>query len=159
MLRHYECTATLNTSAQSAFEFLDNPKRLSSHMSKSSWMMAGSKMDIEVDAKLGREIGSEITLRGRMMGIPLFVYEKIMTRVPPFAKSWETIGRQKMIILDQYRMGFELTPKGNVVQLRVFIDYKLPEAGIPRLLGLLSASVYAKWCVDRMVRDSQGHFN
>lgn len=76
MLRHYESTATLNTSAQSAFEFLDDPKRLSSHMSKSSWMMAGSKMDIEVDSKLGRGVDSEMTLRGRIMGHPSFRVRK-----------------------------------------------------------------------------------
>ena len=127
-------------------------------MNKSSWMMAGSKMEIETDLDSGRKIGSEIILKGKMMGVSLFVKERICSRNPPYSKSWETVGPQKMIILDQYRMGFEITPDGSKTKLRVFIDYSIPSSGVSHILGKISAHFYAKWCTEMMVRDAKDAF-
>jgi len=159
MQNHFEASTSLKTSAQKAFEFLDDPRQLSSHMSKSSWMIAGSRMDIKTDAKHGQEIGSEIILEGKMMGIPLFVREKVVTRAPPYNKIWQTIGPQKMIIIDQYQMGFELIPQLEGVLLRVFIDYELPIAGFSRILALLAAKTYARWCTRAMLDGATRNLN
>ena len=43
-----------------------------------------------------------------------------------FKKTWETIGTPKLLIIARYRMGFELTNKGDASQVRVFVDYSLP---------------------------------
>lgn len=76
----YESTGLLKTSMTEAFEYLDDSKRLTSHMGKSSWMMAGSHMEIELDKKRGQDVGSEIILKSKMLGMQLFVKEVIIER-------------------------------------------------------------------------------
>src|SRR3989344_7651761 len=156
---HHSSTAILQASADNAFSYLDDPKRLSSHMSESSWMMAGSKMAIELDEKVGHGIGAEIVLRGKMLGIPLFVREAVTDWQPAKRQAWETVGPQKMIIIGQYRMGFDLIPRASGVALRVFIDYGFPESASGRILGKIFAKIYAKWCTGRMAKDAAKHFN
>ncbi len=156
---HYHFTTILQTTAENAFEYLDDPKKLSSHMGKSSWMMAGSKMNIKLDEKEGRGIGAEIILDGTMMGIPLFVREFVTESERPKIKVWETKGPQKLIIMGQYRMGFELTPEGTTTQLKVFIDYSLPSVGVQKVLGLFFSKLYARWCTEQMAKDAVNHFS
>ncbi|HYM33984.1 MAG TPA: hypothetical protein VET48_01245, partial [Steroidobacteraceae bacterium] len=61
---HYESRSIVSATAEQVFAFLDDHRNLSQHMSESSWMMAGSKMTIEVDALQGRAEGSHIRLSG-----------------------------------------------------------------------------------------------
>jgi carbon monoxide dehydrogenase subunit G len=155
----YSSEVTLEATPEEAFQFLDDPKKLSSHMGKSSWRMAGSRMTMELDARGGREVGSEIRMAGKMMGIPLSLKEVISERSPPRKKVWQTVGPQRLLVLDQYRMGFELQASGpRQTKLNVFIEYSLPSAGIPKLLGILFARSYAKWCTRMMARDAAENF-
>jgi hypothetical protein len=48
------------TPADVAFSFLDDHSRRASHMRRSSWMMAGARMKIELDASAGRAVGSRM---------------------------------------------------------------------------------------------------
>jgi len=156
---HCSYSAFLRTTLHAAFLHLDDPLRLSSHMGKSSWMMAGSHMDFELDQGQGRHVGSEIILRGKMMGIPLFVRERIVERVPPKRKVWATIGPQKLIIIDRYRMGFELEEFDSGIKLRVFLDYALPSSWFGKILGKLFSGFYAKWCTKSMALDAVRYFS
>jgi hypothetical protein len=126
-------------------------------MEESSWMMAGSSMNMELDSKQGREVGAEIVLKGSMMGVPLYIREYVTERKPPTRKAWETSGPQKLVILDQYRMGFEITG-ANPSTLTVFIDYSLPASGLKRVLGKMLGKIYAKWCAEQMANDAAKHF-
>lgn len=155
------CSTSVEVSAtaEELFIYLDDPRRISSHMEKSSWMMAGSKMKIELDSKGGKDIGSEILLRGSLMGLPLFVREAVAERLPPYKKVWATVGAQKMIVLDQYRMGFEIQPHEASSRLNVFIEYSLPKSWAGRVLGSLLGKIYSRWCVERMAKDAARHFN
>jgi hypothetical protein len=155
---HYSSTVCLKVNASEAFAFLDDPRNLSSHMEKSSLMMAGSKMSLELDSKNGKEIGSKIIMQGKMMGVPLYVNEDVTERVPPFKKSWETRGPQQLVVIDQYKMGFELKANEKTSDLRVFIDYSLPQSGFSKTLGKLFGKVYAKWCTEKMANDAARHF-
>lgn len=118
---HCSTTVELKTTAEEAFDFLDDPKKLSSHMGKSSMMMAGSKMDMKLDQRQGRGVGAEIIMDGKMMGISLFVREFVTESVRPKRKVWETKGPQKLVILDQYRMGFNLSPNGATEDLGITV--------------------------------------
>ena len=149
-----ENSVVVDTPIDQVFAYLDDPKRLASHMEESSWMMAGSHMKFDLDEKGGREIGSKITMTGKILGIPLLLNEVIHERTPPNRKTWKTSGPQKLIILDQYTMGFELQPIAEKTSLRVFIDYSIPQSGLFRLLGLLLGGYYARWCTEKMVTDA-----
>jgi hypothetical protein len=154
----YSTTVELRASTEEAFEFLDDPKKLSSHMGKSSVMMAGSKMEMKLDQRQGRGIGAEIIMHGKVMGIPLFVREFVTESIRPAKKIWETKGPQKLVLLDQYKMGFNLTPNGASSKLEVFIEYSVPNSGFGLILGKALGPMYAKWCTHRMANDAAIHF-
>jgi hypothetical protein len=73
-------------------------------------------------------------------------------------KVWRTSGPQRLFIIDQYEMGFEIDPEGGGSHLRVWIDYDLPPAGPGRWLGAILAPAYARWCVNRMLSDGRVRF-
>ena len=115
-------------------------------------------MDIEVDERHGQQVGSRIRVAGSALGISLAVDETVIERDPPRRKVWETTGVPRLLVIGPYRMGFEITPTGDAAQLRVFIDYSLPERSLSRWLGYLFAGNYAKWCTRRMVDDAAKSF-
>ncbi|MGH7290957.1 MAG: hypothetical protein ACREJT_07095, partial [Myxococcota bacterium] len=55
-------------------------------------------------------------------------------------------------------MGFEAKPEAQETRLRVFIEFDLPEGMPGRWLGRLLGAPYARWCVDRMLRDAVARF-
>ncbi len=120
-------------------------------------MMMGSKMAIETDERGGRAVGSKVRMVGKMMGMTLALEEVVTERQPPFRKAWQTVDA-KLLVIAQYRLGFELTPDGARSRLLVYIDYALPEKPPARWLGLLFGRVYARWCTRRMARDAAANF-
>jgi hypothetical protein len=159
LLFHDESTALVHAAIDRVFAHLDDAKSLSAHMGKSSMMMMGSRMSIEVDAGGGRAIGSKIRMHGSMMGIHLSLEEMITERQVPNKKLWETIGTPELLVMAHYRMGFELTPQGDSSLVRVFIDYSLPTTAPRSWLGRLLGGVYARWCTKRMADDAARYFD
>lgn len=155
---HDEYTALVKAPINQVFAHLDDPKAMASHMGESSMMMMGSRMSIDVDPDGGHVVGSKIRMDGRMMGIALSLEEAITERKVPIRKVWETLGSPKLLIIAHYRMGFELTPKGESSQVRVFIDYSLPATAPGSWLGRLLGGVYARWCTKQMANDAARHF-
>ena len=155
---HFESTVEVTASADAVFSHLDDHSRLSAHMSNSSWMMAGSHMAIELDASKGRAVGAIIRLRGRVLGIPLSVEEVVTERNPPVRKVWETTETPNLLVIGRYRMGYEITSKGQASLLRVFIEYALPVGSFSRWLGRLFGHFYARWCTQRLADDAARHF-
>jgi hypothetical protein len=158
-MQHDETKAFIPSPAEQIFAHIDDPTHLSSHMSESSWMMGGGKMQIELDADRGQKIGSLIRLSGRVFGIELSLEEKVIERDPPHRKVWETTSPPRLLVIGHYRMGFELTPQENGLTLCVFIDYDLPEKPPSRWLGVMFGGLYAKWCTQQMVNDAVKHFS
>ena len=158
--RRFQCVITriVTASADALFRHLDDHKRLASHMSQSSWMTAGSTMDIKPDAAAGQAEGSHIRLRGRVLGISISVEEVVTEHEPPIRKVWETIGVPKLLVIGHYKMGFEITPQGPSTLLRVFINYDLPQPLLTRLLGYLFSGFYARWCTESMAKDAASYF-
>lgn len=156
--RHEESSGAIHASPEQIFARLDDQTRLSAHMSKRSWKMGWGKMEMVLDAEHGQSVGSHIVLRGRILGIRLYLDEIVTLRDPPLRKTWETVGQPRLLVIGSYRMGFDLTPDGSNPRLRVAIDYDLPAYGIPWLLGQLFGRGYAKWCTRQMVQDAQHSF-
>ena len=155
---HFESDVELNALADAVFALLDDHSRLSAHMTKPSWMMAGSVMTLEFDSSNGRAVGAKISLQGRVLGIPLSVKEIVTEHNPPLRKVWSTIGKPQLVVIGSYRMGFEIAPGTRTSNLRVFIDYALPKGAISYWLGYLFGNFYARWCTKRMTSDAATHF-
>jgi hypothetical protein len=155
---HEEVTVYVGASPQQLFAHLDDPTRLGRHMAKPSAMMLGGSMTYEIDERGGREIGSMIRMDGAMLGVRLSVEEVVTERIPPRRKVWETRGPQQMLVIESYRMGFDIKPDGTGAHATIFIDYVPSQKGIARLLGALFGPIYARWCVRRMAQDVQAHF-
>lgn len=152
--RHFEYAAPVAATVRALFAHLDDHARLAGHMRRSSWMMVGGRMAVDVDALGGRAIGSTIRIEGRALGLRLFAEEVVTEYEPPHFKSWETAGEVRLLVIGPYRMGFEITPHGAWSRLRVFIDYTLPARGVGRWLGRVLGPWYARWCTRRMVVDA-----
>ena len=155
---HFESNIDVNAAASDIFTLLDDHSRLSAHMTKPSWMMAGSVMTLKFDASGGHAVGANIRLIGKVLGIPLSVEEVVTERNPPQRKVWNTIGRPQLVVIGPYRMGYEITPETQTSHLRVFIDYALPDGPVSYWLGRLFGKIYARWCTQRMTNDAKLYF-
>lgn len=145
--RHFERAVELGAPASVVFDYVDDFAHFGEHMTRSSWMMAGSSMRYEFDDARGRAVGAKVRLGGSVLGVPLEIEECVIGRTPPLNKTWETVGQPRMLVLDAYRMGFEVVPQGSGCRLSVFIDYALPRNGIGFWLGRIAGGWYARWCV------------
>lgn len=155
---HEEARTQINGAADQLFALLDDPTRLTEHMSRRSWRMGWGRLETTLDDGRGRAIGSHIRIHGRVLGILLHLDEVITRRDPPTLKEWETVGEPRLLVIGSYRMRFEVGPKPGYSELRVSIDYDLPRAGVGRLLGRLFGRTYAKWCTRRMAQNAQRMF-
>ncbi len=118
--------------------------------------MGGGRMETVIDDGRGQKVGSHIRLSGKAFGINMSLNE-VITRYEPFrSKVWETVGTPKLLVIGHYRMGIEITPRNSTSELRVFIDYDLPESSA--WLGRLFGTAYAKWCVRQMLYGVRDYF-
>ena len=136
------------------FAVLDSPRRLGRHMEQPSVMMLGGSMRYYFDDGGGHVIGSVIRVEGSVLGLRLSIVERITERDPPYRKVWETIEEPRLLVFGSYRLGFEIAPEGTGSRVRVFVDYDLPRRPFGRVLGLLGARAYARWCVSRMLAEA-----
>ena len=155
---HYTSRAYVTARPESLFAYLDDQERLSSHMTRSSWLMGGGKMSIDFDVGRGQQIGSHIRMTGRFLGIMLSLDEVVVEREAPLRKAWETVGEPRLLVIGPYRMGFTVQPEMSGSRLEVSIDYALPNGFLARRLGRLLGGFYARWCTRRMVNDAVAHF-
>ena len=154
--RHAEDTVRIPGSVEDVFAVVDDPMRISSHMGRRTWMMAGSTMSTVVDDLGGRAVGSQIRMSGRFMGIPVSLEEAITVREPPRLKQWATLGAPRLIVIGPYAITVELEPLGEATSLRVTIDYDLPARN--RWLGQLFGRGYADWCLRQITHDVAANF-
>lgn len=155
---HHRSEVDVAADAATLFAHLDDHRRLAAHMEKPSPMMLGATMRVETDAREGRAVGSHIRVVGHVLGANLSVEETVIEREPPLRKTWETIGEPQLLVVGAYRMGFEITPRGDRSHLVVLIDYRRPLRGLARWLGMLFGGAYARWCTRRMARDAESAF-
>lgn len=154
--RHYEDSALIPASPAELFAYVDDHRRFSSHMSQSSWMMGGGRMDVSVDEGRGQKVGSYIRLSGTAFGMQLYLDEVVTSHEPPRVKAWETVGDLKLFVIGRYGMGIEIAPQDTATVMRVYIDYNMPDKHA--WLGRLFSEMYAKWCVAQMINGARDYF-
>ncbi|PBN44180.1 SRPBCC family protein [Sphingobium sp. D43FB] len=152
---HFEATTIIDGSAESVFAVADEPDLLTRHMSEPSLMMGGGSMQCKLDGLAGKAVGSVICLTGKGFGFAIALDEIIEERAPPLRKFWATIGTPQLVVIRDYRMGFEIAEVVMGCQLRVWIDYALPRSGVRHGLGRLLAPTFARWCVENMLHEVQ----
>jgi len=152
---HFEASATIVGSAESIFAIADEPDLVTRHMRQPSLMMGGGSMQCELDALAGKAVGSVIRLTGKGFGFGITLEEFVEERTPPLRKVWATIGTPRLVVIRDYRMGFEIAEVVKSCQLRVWIDYALPRSGVRHWLGRLLAPTFARWCVENMLHEVQ----
>lgn len=155
---HQRSEVEVAANPQDLFALLDDHARLARHMEKPSLMTLGAVFHIEADALQGRALGSVIRMYGAVLGAGLSVEEVVTEYRPPLSKAWETRGVTRLLVVGDYRMGFNIVPGNRGSQLKVFIDYNLPERGLAWLLGWMFGKLYARWCTRRMAEDAVGLF-
>lgn len=155
--KHAEVRVRVNAAAADLFALLDDQEALGAHMMERSTMMAGGRMDYRFDDAKGRAVGSVIRMQGSMLGLSLSIEEVVIERIAPLRKVLETRGAPKMVVMDAYRLGFEIEPRASQSALRVFIDYNLPP-GIGGLMSALPAYFYARWCITRIAAAAIARF-
>ncbi len=153
-----EETGGIDAPVETVFAFLDDQANLSSHMSKSSPMMFGTTMSLHMEADHTRSVGSRFGFVGKAFGVPLRVEEIVTARTPPLSKAWATTAEPVLWVIGAYAMSFDLIPREDGSTLKVQIDYDLPRAPLPRLLGVFFGGFYARWCVGQMLNDAKRHF-
>jgi len=155
-MKHFENSLEIPTDPSTVFNFIDDHSQFSSHMTQSSWMMGGGKMEVTTDENHGRAVGSHIRLRGKVIGIDLFVDEVVTERKPPNIKAWKTVDRPRLLIIGNYEMRVSITPQNQGSRITVGINYDLPSPN--SILGKLFGGFYARWCVSQMLDGVKDRF-
>lgn len=154
----FEMTVDVQTTPETLFAYADDHERLASHMMRSSMMMAGSRMTVQIDEQEGRAKGSVIRMFGQMLGLQLSLEEVVTERVTPERKVWETIGKPQLYVIGGYRMGFAIAGAPSGARFTIFIDYDPPSGFLAWLRGIFG-SIYARWCVTNMAKGVASYFN
>ena len=156
--KHYEDSVIVKSDPVKVFVYSDDHTNFSSHMNKSSWRMGGGKMNTYIDDKKFQQPGSHLQMEGTVFGIKLYLDEVITKREPSFKKEWETVGKLNLVVIDHYRLGYEIKPENEGSKIRVYIDYDLPKSAKTLWLGVLFGGMYAKWCVNQMINGVKENF-
>jgi len=151
--RHYEARAIVDGPAEEIFALVDEPDFLMRHMSRPTLMMGGGAVRCDVDALGGKAPGSVIHFKGTAFGLGVDAAEIIEVRIPPIRKVWATTATPRLVVVSDYRMGFEITTVPGGSDLHVWIDYALPPRGLYRLLGWFLGPMFARWCVQNMIHE------
>lgn len=80
-----------------------------------------------------------IRVEGSVFGLRLSIVERVTERDPPHRKVWETTEDPRRLVFGNYRLDFEMVPKGTGSRVQVSIHYDLPRTSLGRLLGPLGA--------------------
>jgi hypothetical protein len=152
---HLSQAIRIAASPQAVFDHVDDIHNTGWHMEKSSMPMMGSRMNVEVLSKNRTGLGATYRWTGKVLGMTLDFTETVVKWVKNKERVWRTIGDAKIIIMANYEMAFLIKPVDAGSELTVQIRYELPRDLFGRLLGLLLANWYSKWCLANMTNDAK----
>ena len=150
-------TVDIAAPAAAVFAHVDDMKNIGGHMTdRSSMAMMGSKLTLEIVSPRATGVGATYRYHGTMMGLRLDFSESVTRYVPGREKTWRTIGEPRLLILGGYEMRVLVEPRPpSSSRLTISITYDLPRAPGWRLVAMLVAGWYSRWCVGRMCSDAQ----
>jgi Polyketide cyclase / dehydrase and lipid transport len=143
--------------AEAVFAHVDDIRNLGWHMTgRSSMAMMGSRLRLEVLSDQSTGLGAVYRYSGTMMGLSIDFSESVTKYLPPREKVWRTIGEPRLLIIASYEMRVAVEPLSRTsARLTISIAYELPRSAFWRIVGLLLARPYSRWCLRRMLQDAR----
>ena len=154
-MKTYQKQITIFSSSEKVFEQMDDFSKTGMHMSESSMMMMGSKLNLEQLSKNAIGVGAKYRWHGKMMGMKMDFSEEVTKWQTPKLKEWETVGDAKIIIMSWYRMWFEISPAKQDTIAKISISYLPPKEWYYKILSFLFARWYCNWCLNNMLNDTK----
>jgi hypothetical protein len=142
-------------SPDKVFAHMNDINNVGWHMSgESSMPMMGSRLKLDtIDDRKG--VGATYRWKGRVMGGVIDIEETVTGWVKDREKTWQRIGKPKMIVMSDYTMHLLLTPTDKGTRVLFEIDYSLPKTPGGWIIGKLLSRKYAKWCLQRACEDAK----
>lgn len=145
----------IHSTPEKVFQQMDDFSKTGMHMSESSMMMMGSKLNLEQLSQNSTGVGAKYRWYGKMMGMTIDFSETVTKWQLPILKEWETVGEAKIIIMSWYQMWFEISPAKNGTNAKLSISYLPPKQWYYKILSFLFANMYCNWCLNNMLNDSK----
>ena len=154
-MKTYSKEIIIQSSPEKVFNQMDDFSKTGMHMSESSMMMMGSKLNLQQLSSNATGIGAKYRWYGKMMGMTIDFEEAVTKWQPPTLKEWETIGEAKIIIMSWYRMWFEIFPDQRGTLAKLSISYLPPKEWYYKILSFFFARWYCRWCLNNMLNDTK----
>ena len=148
-----------NASAINLFDCLDDLSVTGMHMTKSSMPMMGGKMDLQFLSPNHAGPDTKYRWRGKVLWMPLDFTVMVISWIRGKAKSWQTVGEAKLIIMSWFRMDLSLEEMQQQTMAHLSISYEKPKGVFNRFLSFLLADWYCKWCLKNMLDDAGKRLN
>jgi hypothetical protein len=137
------------------FAMIDDLGVTGMHMTKSSAMMMGSKLNLEYLTTNHTGLGSKYRWTGKMMGMKMDFTVEVTKWIKGNEKTWETIGEARMIIYSWYRMHLLVKTIENGSEAELSITYERPKGWFAKIISFLFADWYCNWCLKNMLKDAK----
>jgi hypothetical protein len=145
----------IHSAPEKVFAYMDNLGNTGMHMTESSAMMMGSKLELKQLSEMATGLHSRFRWFGKMMGFKMDFTVDVTKWIKDREKIWETVGEAKMIILKWYQMRLLVSPEGKNTKAELSIAYTKPDNIFFKLIAFILAPLYANWCLNNMLSDSQ----
>ena len=145
----------IDATPEKVFAYMDNLSNTGMHMTESSAMMMGSKLQLKQLSENATGLNSKFRWFGKMMGFTMDFTVVVTKWIKDKEKIWETIGDAKMIILKWYQMHLVISPEGRNTKAELSIAYTKPENIFFGIIALFLGPLYANWCLNNMLNDSK----
>lgn len=147
-------TEIYQATPERVFKTIDDLGVTGMHMTKSSMMMMGSKLQLEFLTQHHTGLGSRYRWTGAMMGFEMDFTVEVTRWIEGREKIWETIDDPKLIIYSWYRMELHVRPSGNGTKAELSITYEKPRGFLNRVISFFLADWYCRWCLRKMLGDA-----
>jgi hypothetical protein len=145
----------INSTPENVFAYMDNLGNTGMHMTESSMMMMGSKLELKQLSENATGLNSRSRWSGKMMGFKMDFTVAVTKWIKDKEKVWETVGEAKMIILKWYQMHLIVSPEGINTKVELSLTYTKPDNIFFRFIAFILAPWYANWCLSNMLNDSK----
>ena len=145
----------IHSTPEKVFRQMDDFSKTGMHMSESSMMMMGSKLNLQQISTNSTGVGAKYRWHGKMMGMTIDFSETVTKWQSPVLKEWEIIGDAKIIIMSWYRMWFEITLSESGTMAKISISYLPSKEWYYKILSFFFAKWYCNWCLNNMLNDTK----